>query len=161
MQLKRAYYPVVLNLKGREVIVAGGGRVSLKKVKKLLQSVSRIRIFSPVLEKELRLLVNRNKLVWYNRSIRKSDIKKASLVISATNKKAVNRLVSIWAKAAGIPVNVVDDASLSDFISPATFTLGKAVVAVHTNGSDPVLSRDMKNFLKEHWGEFLSYRKKL
>jgi len=58
-------------------------------------------------------------------------------------------------------VNVVDRARLSDFISPALLYMPKAIVAIYTEGKDPVLSRDLKNFLKERWDEFLSYRDRL
>ena len=60
-----------------------------------------------------------------------------------------------------LKVNVVDNPSLSSFISPAVFRAGGAVVAVYTHGRDPVLSRDIKNFLKEQWDVFLSYRNRL
>ena len=37
-------YPVALRLKGKECLVAGGGSIALRKVKRLLKSGARVRV---------------------------------------------------------------------------------------------------------------------
>jgi len=164
MSIKRStilYYPLALNLKGKLVVVIGGGRVSEHKIKNLLLSQAKIKIVSPVITCGLKRLVSQGKLTWVPRLVRSADLRFASLVIAATSSLLVNKSVSKWARKHGALVNVVDDPVLSDFISPAVFRASKAVVAVHTNARDPVFSRDLKNFLKENWSVFLSYRNRL
>lgn len=161
MRRQERYYPVALNLQNRSVLVAGGGTVAERKVKILLRFGARVNIVSPDLTPALLRLFKLKKIGWAKRAFLRGDVKDASLVIAATSKAEVNKQISRYAKRKGILVNVVDNADLSNFISPAYFQAGKAVVAVNTNAEDPCLSRDLKNFLKEHWGEFLSYRNRL
>jgi siroheme synthase-like protein len=106
-------------------------------------------------------LAKKTKLKWLKRKVTKNDISKARIVIAATNDALVNKNVSLWSKQQGILVNIVDNPALSTFISPAVFKNNKAIIAVNSNGRDPEFSRDLKNFLKEQWDEFLSYRRRL
>src|SRR5437868_2457136 len=53
-------------------------------------------------------------------------------------------LMSARAKAAGVPVNVMDDLSHSTFIFPAIVDRGDVVVAVGTGGSSPVVARRVR-----------------
>lgn len=156
-----SYYPIALRLKGRRVLIVGGGKVAERKVKKLLEIGARVRIVSPCLTVGLRKLLKDKKINWLNRAARSLDARGMDIVIAATEESAVNRDVSRWAKERGALVNVVDQPSLSSFISPAILRRRKAIIAVYTDGKDPVLSRDLKNFLKEHWDEFMSYRHRL
>lgn len=159
--MKELYYPIALKMKGRRVIVVGGGRVAERKVRTLLAFGTRVRIVSPDLTAPLRKLVRLRRVVWSKRTVRPTDIKRANIVIAATSNETVNRKLGLWAKKEGALINVVDRARLSDFISPAIFRASGAVVAVYTHGADPVLSRDLKNYLKEHWDEFLLFRDRL
>ena len=159
--MKELYYPIALKLTGRTVLVIGGGQVAERKVKTLLGFGARIRVISPNLTISLKKLLQSRNITWTSRVVRSSDIKDYHIVIAATSDAAVNKNISKWAKRRGILVNVIDRAALSSFISPAILRTPKAVVAVYTHGQDPVLSRDLKNFLKESWDVFLSYRNRL
>lgn len=164
MGVKRSiisYYPLALNLKDKLVVVIGGGKVSEHKIKNLLLAQAKIKLVSPVITPGLKRLVSKRKVTWVSRLARSADLRSAGLVIAATSRPLVNKSVSRWGRKRGVWVNVVDDPVLSDFISPAVFRASKAVVAVHTNARDPVLSRDLKNFLRENWDVFLSYRNRL
>ena len=152
------YYPLALNIKGKLVVVAGGGKVSLMKVRALLKAFAKVRVVSPDLISELKKLNKNSKIEWVSRNIRSSDLKDAFVVIAATSDEKVNRSVSNWANSRKILINVVDQPSLSNFISPAVFRKKEAIVSVFTNGISPSLSRDIKNFLNDKWKEFLSSR---
>ncbi len=164
MSIKRtliSYYPLAVNLKNKLVVIVGGGEVAERKIRKLLEAKAQIKVVSPDITPSLKRLVSKNKITWVSRVVRRSDLHSAVLVIAATFNAVVNKSVSKWAHSQGIWVNVVDNPGLSDFISPALFRKGKAVISVYTDGQDPVLSRDLKNFLKEKWNDFLSYRRRL
>jgi len=155
------YYPIALKLKNRTALVIGGGKVAERKIKTLLQFGARVRVVSPDLTAELRKLVKFRRIAWLESVVRVSDLKGADLIIAATSDVVVNKKISAWAKRRRILVNVVDGPGLSSFISPAILRIPRAIVAVYTHGLDPVLSRDLKNFLKENWDVFLSYRDRL
>lgn len=152
------YYPIAINLKNKNAVVVGGGTVAQRKILSLLYSRVRVTAVSLTITAELKKLVKSNKVTWVRHAVREDDLKGADIVIAATSYRNVNKDVRRWARKAGALVNVVDDLLLSDFISPAVLKNGKAIIAVYTDGIEPGLSRDLKNYLKEHWDEFLSYR---
>ena len=155
------YYPVYLNLKTRNVLIVGGGLVAQRKVKTLVSFGAQVKVVSPFITSKLKEFYLQGKIKWIKRKVQNRDFKGIRLVIAATDDKLANLMVSKWAKKQNILVNVVDNSGLSDFISPAIFCKKGIVIAVSTNGKDPVLSRDLKNFLKEKWNDFLSYRDRL
>lgn len=155
------YYPVSLNLSGKDAVVVGGGRVAERKVRSLVRTGSKISVVSPRLTAGLKRLVRTGRLQWARKAVAKKDLKGADIVIAATSDNKINRDIARWAKELGAWVNVVDEKRSSDFISPAVIRKEKVIVAVYTDGREPRLSRDLKNFLKEHWDEFLSYRNRL
>jgi len=163
MQVTRGsrYYPVAVNLNGKRALVVGGGRVAERKVGRLLAAGAFVVVVSPALTSGLSKLKNGNKITWERRKVSKKDVAGKGIIIAASNDQKVNAKLSQWAQQKKIWHNVVDNPRLSDFISPAVFKADRAYIAVYTNGRDPVLSRDLKNFLKENWDEFLSYRKRL
>lgn len=155
------YYPIAIDINGKSALVIGGGKVAQRKAGSLLKAGAKVIIISPKATTALTRLSKSAKLKWLKRRVSKSDIAKAGIVIAATNDILVNKNVSLWSKKQKKLVNVVDNPGLSTFISPAVFKKGKAIIAVNSNARDPEFSRDLKNFLKEHWDEFLSYRRRL
>lgn len=155
------YYPVALKAEGVNALVVGGGKIAQRKALVLLEAGAKVTVISPKVTIALGRLAKKSKLKWLSRKVSKNDIAKARIVIAATNDVLVNKNVSLWSMKRGVLVNIVDNSSLSSFISPAVFKKNKIIIAVNSGGRYPELSRDLKNFLKEQWGEFLSYRRRL
>jgi len=155
------YYPIAIDLRDKVILIAGGGRVAERKVFSLSAAGSIIIVVSPRVSFKLRRLAESGRIFWINRKVCKTDLAQARFVIAATDDIAVNESISKWAREKGLLVNVVDNRSLSDFISVALLRKAKSIISVYTDGRDPEFARDLKNFLKEYWGEFLSYRDRL
>jgi len=154
------YYPVCLNLVRQNVLIAGAGQVAERKIKALLKFKPRLKVVSPLAVPAIIQLARNRKLDWLKRKYQTSDLNQVVLVVAATSDRATNGKISRDAKKKKILVNVVDESRLSNFISPAVFQKGKVIVAVSTDGREPKLSRDLKNFIKEYWDEFLSFRRR-
>ena len=155
------YYPVAISLKKKLALVAGGGAVAERKIKALIRSGAMVRLISPKATLMLRRLAKEKKIKWFRRHVQKKDIRGAHIIIAATNNPSKNKIISNWARKHSTLINIVDKPVLSNFISPAVFHVKGAIVTVYTDGKDPVLSRDVKNFLKERWDDFLLFRGKL
>lgn len=155
------YYPLAVRLNAKLAVVVGGGKVAERKVRALRQAGALVRVVSPKATPALRRLAKEGRIEWVRRCAKSSDVKDARIVIAATNHLGINAQVSNWAKRNRTWINVVDQSALSNFISPAVFRLEGGIITVYTDGKDPVLSRDIKNFLKERWNDFLSYRDRL
>jgi len=72
-----------------------------------------------------------------------ADLAGAIAVVSAAG-AGLDEQISARARAAGIPVNVVDRADLSTFVFPAIVDRGEVVVAIGTSGHAPVLARRLR-----------------
>ena len=142
------YYPIFLNLSGRNCIVAGGGQIALRKVTTLMQYGADITVISPLLCKGLSALACAGKIQVRRRAYQAGDLEGAYIAIIATGNRSVNRQASLEARGNKIPVNVVDDAGLSDFIVPSIVRRGSVSVAISTAGKSPALARKLRTRLE-------------
>src|SRR5689334_11558028 len=66
-----------------------------------------------------------------------ADLADVTLAFVATGNRDLDRLVAGWARAARVPVNVVDRPDLCDFIMPAIVDRDGVVAAISTGGASP------------------------
>ncbi|MGC8833742.1 MAG: precorrin-2 dehydrogenase/sirohydrochlorin ferrochelatase family protein, partial [Armatimonadota bacterium] len=130
-----SYYPVFLDLRGKRVLVVGGGQVALRKVKSLLECGAEVLVVAPEAVPDLQQMARDGRIRLVSREYTEVDLEGASLVISATDSRDVNQRVSADAQARGVFVNVVDDPELCSFIVPSVMRRGELVVAVSTGGN--------------------------
>ncbi len=141
------------NLKGKKVIVIGGGDVASRKVHKLLSAGANITVLSPVLCPDLKELSNSGMIEHKNLRFSPEALRDADMIIAATSSKEVNANVSTLAHERKVPVCVVDDPSISDFIFPATSSFRDFVIAISTDGNHPGISSRIREFVDDHKDE--------
>ncbi|KAF0993884.1 bifunctional precorrin-2 dehydrogenase/sirohydrochlorin ferrochelatase [Geobacillus sp. TFV-3] len=144
-------YPVILHLRGRRVVVVGGGKVAARKIHGLLEAGAEIVMIAPEAEPELQALAAGGMIVWKKKRFDPDDLAGAFLVIAATNDRKVNEAVA--QAAPGQLVNVVDDPERCDFHVPAVVRRGALTIAVSTGGASPALARRIRRELEEKYGE--------
>jgi siroheme synthase-like protein len=137
------YYPLFMDLAGRECLVVGAGAVAARKVRSLLQCGAAVTVVGERPAAVFRELERRGVRV-VRRRFRASDVCRQALVIAATDDRAVNAAVSSSARRRGIPVNAVDDPPNCTFIVPAVVRRGDLTVAVSTGGKSPAVARLVK-----------------
>ncbi len=138
------YYPVLLNLEGKRVLVVGGGNTGERKVFGLVGKGARVVVVSPEVTEKLSELEKKGSIEIIRRAFSEDDVEGFSLVYSATSDPEVNRLVSEACRRRGIPVNVVDSPLESSFIVPSVMERGSLIVSVSTSGISPALSRTLR-----------------
>ena len=114
------HYPIFMDLVGCTALVVGDGPVAERKAGPLREAGAQVRlrpIFSP------------------------ADLDGCVLAIGADAPEADLQALSAAARAAGIPVNVVDRPALCSFITPATIDRDPITVAISSSGTAPVLAR--------------------
>ena len=123
-----SFYPVMLDLSGKDCLVVGGGRVALRKVTGLLRADALVTVVASHFNLHFSLLAKRITMV--TRSFSETDIqKKYSLIIGATDTPAINTAISRKAAMLGIPCNIVDQPELCSFIVPAIVNRGNITIA--------------------------------
>lgn len=133
------YFPIFVDLKGRRVVVVGGGEEATRKVRLLLKTDAVIEVIAPELHEEL---AASSRVKWLAKSFDPALLDGATLVYSA--EKELNETVSIEAQARGIPVNAVDEAEISTFIIPSIVDRDPVVIAIGTEGTAPVLGQGIR-----------------
>ena len=141
-------YPIFLDLAGKPVLVAGAGKVALRKARGLLEAGARVTVVAPRWEPEFEQLPVRLR----KRAIRASDLRGARLVFTATDDRAVNHTIGREARRRGIPVNVADAAEECDFLVPARVRRGSLQIAISTSGESPREAVGWKRRIEEVLG---------
>ena len=136
------YFPLFLDLKDRRAVVVGGGEEALRKVRLLLKTEARISVIASVLHDELRAELAAGRISWAGKLFRPALLDDAAIVYSADPE--LHETVSQAARERGIPVNAVDAAALSTFITPSIVDRDPVVVAIGTEGAAPMLGQGIR-----------------
>jgi precorrin-2 dehydrogenase / sirohydrochlorin ferrochelatase len=135
---------VFFDISDKLCLVVGGGRVAERKVRMLLQFRAKVKIVSPRITMALSDLVKKGRVVLAQKEYSPSDLQGVALVFAATDLKGLNEAIKRDAAIHNIPVNVVDDPTLCDFIVPSVVRKGPIVIAISTSGSLPLLSKKLR-----------------
>ena len=151
-------YPVFLNLRDKDCLVVGGGRVAERKVGALSEAGADVTVVSPDLTPGLEGSAGSGRLCWKARDFVETDIDGITLVIAATDNNDTNERVHAAARRAGILANVVDNPQMCDFFVPAVLKRGRLVFAVSTGGASPAFAARVRDDLGEEFGpEYSDY----
>lgn len=138
------YFPIFVPLRGRTVLVVGGGEIAARKVRLLRKAGACIRLVAPAVTAELAELARSGAVEWRARRFQDSDLLNTTMVFGATDVERVDAAVASVAKLAGIPVNAVDRPGLSTFVVPAIVDRSPIVVGISSGGAAPVLARRVR-----------------
>ncbi len=138
------FLPLFHNLKGRPVLVVGGGEIALRKARLLSEAGAVLRVVAPEVEAQLSELVAQGGGQTIIRGYLAGDLSGCVLTIAATDDESLNEQVSKDAQALGMPVNVVDSPQLCTVIFPAIVDRSPLMIAVSSGGDAPVLARLMR-----------------
>ena len=142
------YFPLFLDLKGKPVLLVGGGEVAARKFSLLADAGAEVTVVAPRLGVELEAALARGAIEHHAREFAGTDVSSVWLVVAATDDRTVNAAVAAAAEAVRIPCNVVDDRELSSFIMPAIIDRSPVQIAVSTGGASPVLARLIRERLE-------------
>ena len=135
------FLPLFHNLRGRLVLLVGGGDVALRKARLLSEAGARLRVVAPAIEPELLSLVQQRGGETLLQNYSADQLEGAQLVIAATDDGELNARVSREAQARSLPVNAVDAPEHCTVIFPAIVDRSPLMIAVSTGGHAPVLAR--------------------
>jgi siroheme synthase-like protein len=145
-------FPIFVKLKGRLVIVVGGGSVAEGKIAGLLAAGARLRVISPAITSASADWVRGRKIEWLPKVFEPGDLMGAFLVIAATSAPGVNDAVFREAEARGILCNAVDDIEHCHFYYGSVVQRGDLQFAISTNGKSPALAQRLRQELEAQFG---------
>ncbi|MGE8572266.1 MAG: siroheme synthase CysG [Acinetobacter amyesii] len=148
-------FPISLKLQQQPCLIVGGGRIAYRKAVLLAKAGAQLTVCSPEIEDDLLNLVNQTQGQYLNSVYHESvyhenaiALRQFRLVIAATNDKAVNQAVFEACEAENVLVNSVDDPPHCRFMVPAIIDRSPLVISVASNGTSPVLSRQIRTQLE-------------
>ena len=139
------YFPMMIDLNEKKILVIGGGREGENKVEILHGFHARITLIArDATEKAARLSAS-----YLQRDFEDSDLDAEDflLVVAATDDRKLNARISRLARDRGIPVNIVDDMELCTFIFPAIIKDGDVVCSVSSSGKSPFVAQYIKELI--------------
>jgi uroporphyrin-III C-methyltransferase/precorrin-2 dehydrogenase/sirohydrochlorin ferrochelatase len=139
------FLPVFLDLQAGPVLLVGGGELARAKLRLLVSAGARVRWFATDGNQDLRGPDNADaaQIELGAGDPLTTDLNRVIAVLCA-GAGEIGVAMSARAKAAGLPVNVMDDLDHSTFIFPAIVDRGDVVVAVGTGGTSPVVARRVR-----------------
>jgi uroporphyrin-III C-methyltransferase/precorrin-2 dehydrogenase/sirohydrochlorin ferrochelatase len=148
-------YPVFLHLRGRPVLVVGGGNVAAAKIESLLAAEARVTVVAPRIVASLR----RSGVELREREFVAGDLDGMWWAIAAAP-ATVNRAVARAAEERRVFVNAVDDAGSASAYLGGVLRKGGVIAAISTGGRAPALAGLLREALEglipddlESWAE--------
>lgn len=149
------HFPIYLNLAGRRVVVSGAGETAVAKLRLLLKTEARISVFGSNPHDQIKRWAQNGRLTYISRPIVEGDALCAALVYGANDNPIEDKRATDIGRRSGALINIVDNLSDSQFITPAIVDRDPVTVAIGTEGAAPVLARKIKQNLEETLPEHL------
>jgi len=139
-----SYFPVFFSLADRDVLLVGGGEAAAQKLRLLLKAGARVRLVARQATPEIESLAAEGRIDWQRRGFVAGDAAGRALAVAASGETELDARVAEAARQAGVPVNVVDHAELSDFIVPAIVDRDPVIIGISTAGAAPLIARRLR-----------------
>ncbi|MCR9125027.1 MAG: siroheme synthase CysG [Rhodobacteraceae bacterium] len=142
-------FPMFIRTTGRRVVIAGGGEQAAQKARLMLKTDAAIVLAAPDLDDELAALVQGGRAARHAGAIGTELFEGAAMAFVASGCRGADACLHDLARRARCPVNVVDQPALCDITTPSLVDRDPVVVAIGTEGTAPVLARQIKTRIEQ------------
>jgi uroporphyrin-III C-methyltransferase/precorrin-2 dehydrogenase/sirohydrochlorin ferrochelatase len=142
-----ARLPVFLALEGKRAVVSGGTPAAAWKVELLSAAGAQVSVYASEMSDDMRQLaadVSRGAINLHERSWRAEDLPGAAVAIGAFEDDEGAAAFAAAARAAGVPVNVIDKPAFCDFSFGAIVNRSPLVIGISTDGAAPVFAQAIR-----------------
>lgn len=143
------FFPILLNIEDKQILVVGGGNIALEKVKRLINFTKNITILSPEIKPELLNLVYGYNLNYICQKYEKGCIDNYDIVIVAVNDLNLQKEIYLESKSKSKLCNSVDMVKFSDFIFPSVVKKGDFILSFSTSGTSPALAKYLRQVFEK------------
>jgi uroporphyrin-III C-methyltransferase/precorrin-2 dehydrogenase/sirohydrochlorin ferrochelatase len=140
-----ATLPVFFKLAGRRIVLAGGSESAAWKAELLAAAGARVEVFATEpTEKMLALAREDQRVILHARAFERGDLDAAALALADVENDEEAQTFAASARAAGVPVNVIDKPDISDFQFGSIVNRSPLVVGISTDGGAPVFGQALR-----------------
>ena len=137
-------FPLWVDLRGKRVIVVGGGVVARRRIDTLRRCGAEVTVICP----DPPGIPGIHHLP---KKYAAGDLAEAFLAVAATDDADVNAAIVEEAFVRSIPVSTADSRNAGSFHFPSLVNEGEVAVSVSSGGSDPKLTRQLGDRLRKVW----------
>ena len=142
-----ARLPIFLALSGKRAVLGGGSAAAAWKAELLSAAGARVDVYAEVTSEELRALAAEApgaRVVLHERAWTPDDLPGAAVAVGdfATDNEAA--LFVAAARAAGVPVNIIDQPHFCDFAFGAIVNRSPLVIGISTDGAAPAFAQAIR-----------------
>jgi uroporphyrin-III C-methyltransferase/precorrin-2 dehydrogenase/sirohydrochlorin ferrochelatase len=158
-----ARLPVFFALEDKRAVVQGGSAAAAWKAELLSAAGATVNVFTAAPSDEMREVSARpprGVIVIHERKATIDDLASAAMAVGAFEHDADAAAFAGLARAAGVPVNVIDKPAFCDFSFGAIVNRSPLVVGISTDGSAPVFAQAVRAKIEAmlprgfaHWAE--------
>ncbi|MBF7690788.1 siroheme synthase CysG [Acinetobacter pollinis] len=142
-------FPISLKLKQQLCLIVGGGSIAFRKASLLAKAGAILHVIAPEIDENLKMLVQASHGELVYKPFDEAYLNKPyKLVIAATDQPDVNHHVFVVCEQKNLLVNSVDDIPNCRFMVPALIDRSPLVISIASNGTSPVLSRQLRTQLE-------------
>ncbi len=139
--------PVFLSLGGKRAVVAGGSAAAAWKVELLSAAGARVAVYSQQMGEAMLALSGdapQGEIVLHRRAWTADDLAGACVAVGAFEDDDSAAAFATAARAAGVPVNVIDKPAFCDFAFGAIVNRSPLVIGISTDGAAPVFAQAIR-----------------
>lgn len=143
------------NLKGKYVVIVGGGAEAYRKITSFLDAGSKVLVVSKKFLTKIYALHYRKQIDLLEQEITDAESfvnnlgKSADLLVAVTDDHHLNLCLVKHAKDSGFAVYAIDNPEVSDFMFPAFAKIGDVRIAVSTSGKSPTMARVLRQRIEK------------
>lgn len=144
------FFPLFLKLDGKRVAFMGNSPDIIAKARLIMKTPAQIEIYADAPAPALADFIHRHQLVHHARAVAETDLRDeqrrplAFVYFDAPHDRPIAAC-----RDAGIAHCVIDDLAHSEFITPALIDRAPVTIAIGTEGTSPVLARQIKAMIEE------------
>lgn len=142
-----ARLPVFLALEGKRAVLVGGSQAAAWKAELLSAAGARVDVYADEPSDEMLLVAGdppRGEIVVHRRGWTAEDLPGAAVAIGAFDDDDGASAFANAARAAGVPVNVIDKPAFCDFAFGAIVNRSPLVIGISTDGAAPVFAQAIR-----------------
>ena len=142
-----ATLPVFLVLGGKRAVIAGGSAAAAWKAELLSAAGARVDVYAEEISIELRAVSVEppgGTIAVHERAWTADDLKGAAVAVGAFEEDADAAAFAQAARAAAVPVNVIDRPAFCDFTFGAIVNRSPLVIGISTDGAAPVFAQAIR-----------------
>jgi uroporphyrin-III C-methyltransferase / precorrin-2 dehydrogenase / sirohydrochlorin ferrochelatase len=142
-----ARLPAFFALENKRAVVAGGTPAATWKAELLSAAGARVEVFAAAAGEEMRALAAappRGAVIVHDRAWSADDLAGAAIAVADCADDAEAARFAAAARAAGVPVNVIDRPTFCDFSFGAIVNRSPLVIGISTDGASPVFGQAIR-----------------